>query len=57
MNYYRLLKTGITLFSFLIFPLIAESADFSGVVYADLNKNNKRIRVKKESKEFPFQTD
>ena len=42
MNYYRLLKTGITLFSFLIFPLIAESADFSGVVYADLNKNNKK---------------
>lgn len=40
MNYSRLLKAGITLLSFLLFPLLAASADFSGIVYVDLNKND-----------------
>lgn len=36
----KILKGFITLFSLLLFPFFSASAEFSGVVYADLNKNN-----------------
>ncbi|MBE0679277.1 MAG: PQQ-binding-like beta-propeller repeat protein [Bacteroidales bacterium] len=53
MDYSRLLKTGITLFSFLIFPVIAASADFSGAVYIDLNKNDRKDPGEKGVKGVP----
>jgi len=40
MHYDKLLKGLFAHLSLLIFPLISVSADFSGVVYADLNRNN-----------------
>jgi outer membrane protein assembly factor BamB/predicted phosphodiesterase len=39
MQYDRLLKGSINLFLLLLFPLLSASADFSGVVYVDQNKN------------------
>ena len=48
MNYNKLLRGCITLFSFLLFPLLPASADFVGVVYLDLNKNKKKMLVSKD---------
>jgi len=42
MNYDRLLKGCITLLLLLLFPFLSVSADFSGVVYVDLNKNRQK---------------
>lgn len=43
MHYGRFLKWSITLFSLLLFPfLCAFPAEFSGIVYIDLNKNKQK---------------
>ena len=41
------LRKYITLFSLLVFPILPASADFSGAVYVDLNKNNKKDQGEK----------
>ncbi|TFH47535.1 MAG: hypothetical protein E4G92_05025, partial [Bacteroidia bacterium] len=42
MHYTRFFKGLITLFALLLFPILSASADFSGVVYVDLNKNKQK---------------